>query len=382
MLFELSEEQKLIRDTARDFAEGFLSKYATQIDREKKIPAEVIKQLAELGFWGVLVPEEFGGAGLNVFSLALILEEISRVCASTSVTLSVHNSLACNTLLKYGSAQLKRKYLPGMARGEIIGAYALTEPGAGSDAAALVTKAEKKGNNYLLTGNKLFITSAPIAGVVIIFARTNPDKTLRGKGISSFLVEPQFKGFNLGTKEEKMGVRGAVASEIVLEDCAVPTDNLLGEENKGYKMALEVLDCGRIGIAAQSVGIAQACLNASLKYARERKQFGKAIAEFQAIQWKLAEMATDIHAARFLTYHAATLRDKGLPHIKEASMAKLFASTMCNKAAKEAVQIHGGMGYTKDFPVERFFRDAKVTEIYEGTSEIQKVVISKELLGK
>lgn len=382
MLFELNEEKKLIRDTAREFAQETLSKYAKQIDREERIPQEVIKKLAELGFWGIIVPDEFGGAGLDTFSLVLVLEEISRVCASTSVTMSVHNSLVCNALVKYGTTEQKKKYLPKLGGGEIIGAYALTEPASGSDAASLITKADKKGNQYILNGNKIFITSAPIASVSIVFARTNPDKSLRGKGISAFLVEPSFKGFKLGTIEEKMGVKGAKASEIVLEDCAVPAENMLGEENKGFNLAMELLNSGRIGIAAQSVGIAQACLDAAMKYAQERKQFGKALAEFQAIQWKIADMATEINAARLSTYQAALLKDKKQPHIKEACMAKLFASTVCNKAAKETVQIHGGMGYTKEFAVERFFRDAKVTEIYEGTSEIQRIVINKELFGK
>jgi butyryl-CoA dehydrogenase len=390
MLFELNEEKKLIRDTAREFAQETLSKYAKQIDREEKIPEEVIKKLAELGFWGIIVPEEFGGAGLDAFSLILVLEEISRVCASTSVTMSVHNSLVCNALVKYGTAEQKKKYLPRLAGGEIIGAYALTEPASGSDAASLTTRADsprlggagKKGNQYVLNGTKIFITSAPIAGVSVVFARTNPDKSLRGKGISAFLVEPSFKGFKLGVIEEKMGVKGAIAGEIVLEDCAVPAGNLLGEENKGFNIAMELLDSGRIGIAAQSVGIAQACLDAAMKYSLERKQFGKTLSEFQAIQWKIADMATEINAARLLTYQAALLKDKNLPHIKEACMAKLFASTICNKAAKESIQVHGGMGYTKDFAVERFFRDAKVTEIYEGTSEVQRIVINKELFGK
>jgi butyryl-CoA dehydrogenase len=382
MIFNLNEEQKLIRDTARDFANDTLSKYAVQADKEEKLHPEIMKSLAELGFWGILVPEEYGGAGLDTFSLILVLEEISRVCASTSVTLSVHNSLACNALIKYGSEAQKKKYLPRLASGEIIGAYALTEPNAGSDAASLITHAEKRTGKYYLTGNKIFITSSPIAGVFIVFARTDSDKSLRGNGISAFLVEPSFKGFSLGLKENKMGVRGAIASEVIFDGCEVPEENLLGELNKGYKIALELLNAGRIGIAIQSVGIAQGCLDASLKYSKERKQFGRAISEFQAIEWKLAGMATDIEAARLMAYNAAIIRDKGLVHIKEASMAKLFASTIVNKAAKEAVQIHGGMGYTKEFPVERFFRDAKVTEIYEGTSEVQNIVISRELLKK
>lgn len=380
MLFKLTEEQGLIRETAYEFAQKTLAPLAGQIDKGESIPDGIIRKLGELGFWGVLIPEGYGGAGLDNLSLVIILEEISRVCASTGVTLAIHNSLVNSAIITYGTDRQKGKYLPRLASGEIIGAYALTEPGVGSDIATISTRAVKSDKEYILNGRKVFITSGPTAGVIIVFARTHPDTSLRGKGISAFLVEPGFKGIRRGSKEEKMGVRGANICELVLEDCRIPAENMLGAENEGFRIVLETLNSSRIGIATQSVGIAQACLDVSLKYVRERKQFGKILAEFQAIQWKLAEMATEIEAARLLTYQAATLRDKGLPHIKEASMAKLFASTICNKAAKEAVQVHGGMGYTTEFPVERYFRDAKATEIYEGTSEIQRLVISHELL--
>lgn len=381
MLFELSEEQQLIKDTARDFAAASLVPLATQIDREEKIPESILAKISELGFWGITVPEEYGGAGLDTMSLALVLEQVSYACAATSVTLSVHNSLTCNTLIKYGTAEQKKKYLPRLAKGEIIGAFSLTEPNAGSDAGAIQTKAALSGNNYILNGVKSFVSSAPISGLIVIFARTYPDPTLKAKGISAFLVEPDFPGVKIGPKESKMGMRGSPMSEIILEDAVIPKANLLGQENKGFAIAMEALDCGRIGIAIQSIGIAQACLDASIKYAGERKQFGKTLNEFQSVKWKLVDVATELEASRLLAYQSALLRDKGRPYTKEASMAKLFASIVANKAAKEALQIHGGMGYTKDFPIERYFRDARVTEIYEGTSEVQHLVISKFLTG-
>lgn len=380
MCWELTEEQKLIKSTAREFAEIELSPLSARIDQEKSIPESIIKKIGELGFWGVLVPEKFGGAGLDHLSLVLILEEISRACASTSVTMSVHNSLVCCAINKNGSSEQKHAYLPKLASGQIIGAYALTEPNAGSDAAAIETRAVKDGNDYILNGTKIFVTNGPAAGLMVIFARTHPDKNLRGKGISAFLVTPDMPGLKRGSPEEKMGVRGANVCEVVFEDCRVPAVQMLGEEHQGFKVALDSLNSGRIGIAIQSVGIAQAALDASLKYVRERKQFGRFLSEFQAIQGKLAEMATGIKAARLLAYQAAVLRDQGLPHHKESSMAKLFASTICNRVAKESVQIHGGVGYTKEFPVERYFRDAKVTEIYEGTSEVQRIIISRAIL--
>jgi len=376
MLFELTEEQQLIKETAREFAEKTLEPLATQIDREEKIPSEIISKLGELGFWGIIVPEEYGGAGLDTLSLGLVLEQISHACASTSVTLSVHNSLVCNAIIKYGTSEQKKKYLPRLAKGEIIGAFALTEPEAGSDAASLQAHAKFSDGNYILNGIKSFVSSGPFAGLIIVFARTHPDTSLKGKGISAFLVEPDLPGVKRGPKESKMGMRGAPLCEIIFEDMVLTKDNMLGKENEGFAIAMDALNCGRIGIAIQSVGIAQASLDYAIKYAKERKQFGKPISEFQMIQWKLVDLVTEIEAAKLLTYQAAILRDKGMPYTKEASMAKLFASTVANKAAKESLQIHGGVGYTKEFAIERFFRDAKATEIYEGTSEVQHLVIS------
>jgi alkylation response protein AidB-like acyl-CoA dehydrogenase len=381
MFFELNEEQQLIKDTASDFAANTLAPLATQIDREEKIPDAILDKIRELGFWGITVPEEYGGAGLDTMSLALVLEQISYACASTSVTLSVHNSLTCNTIIKYGTPEQKNKYLPRLAKGEIIGAYSLTEPNAGSDAGAIQTRAVLSGSDYILNGTKSFVSSAPISGLIVIFARTHPDASLKGKGVSAFLVEPGFPGVKIGPNESKMGMRGSPISEIILENAVIPKANLLGQENRGFRIAMEALDCGRIGIAIQSIGIAQACLDASVKYARERKQFGKSLNEFQSIQWKMVDVATELEASRLLAYQSAVLRDKGRPYTKEASMAKLFASIVANKAAKEAMQIHGGMGYIKDFPIERYFRDARVTEIYEGTSEVQHLVINKFLTG-
>lgn len=379
MNFELTEEQQLIKDTAGDFADNTLEPLASQIDREEKIPPEIISKLSELGFWGILIPEEYGGAGLDTLSLSLVLEQISHACASTSVTLSVHNSLACNAIIKYGSPEQKKKYLPRLAKGEIIGAFALTEPEVGSDAASLQAHAKLSEGKYVLNGIKAFVSSGPFAGLVVVFARTHPDASLKGKGISAFLVEPDLPGVKRGLTESKMGLRGAPLCEIVFEDVILSKDNLLGKENEGFVIAMDILNCGRIGIAIQSVGIAQASLDCAIKYAKERKQFGKPINEFQMVKWKLADLATEIEASRLLTYQAAVLRDKGSPYTKEASMAKLFASTVANKAAKDSLQIHGGVGYTKEFAIERFFRDAKATEIYEGTSEIQRLVISRFL---
>ncbi len=382
MLLELTEDQRIIRETAREFAEKELAPRAAAIDRQGEIPKEIFSQLGELGFWGIMIPETYGGAGLIYLAMLLILEEISRACASTSVVLSVHNSLTCAALVRYGNEAQKKKYLPDLASGKTIGAYALTEPDAGSDAASLSMRAEKTDRGYLLNGTKIFITNASIAGIIVVFARTHPDKNLRAKGISAFLVDPKLKGVTIGKPESKMGIRGSKMSEIVLEDCLVPAENLLAEENQGFKIAMDLLNGGRIGIAIQAVGIARAAMEASIKYARERVQFNKPIADFGMIQWKLASMATEIEAARLFIYQAVLMRDKNIPHMKEASMAKLFASTMCNKVAKETVQIHGGLGYTKEAPVERYFRDAKVTEIYEGTTEVQNLVIARALLGK
>jgi butyryl-CoA dehydrogenase len=380
MNLALSDDERLVQQTARDFAEKELRPLAAEIDRTEQVPRRILDQLAELGFLGVITPEAYGGAGLSNFCLTLILIEINRVCASTGVTMSVHSSLAQSPILRTGTEDQKRRYLPKLAKGEWMGAYSLSEPVSGSDAGALITTAVRDGDAYVLNGTKNFITNGGFADVFVVFARTHRDPAVKHGAISAFIVERGMKGVEVGKPEKKLGIRGSSTTSLFLEDCRVPAANLLGAEGEGFKIAMQTLDGGRIGIAAQAVGIAQACLEASVKYAKERRQFGTEIANFQAIQWKIANMAMDIDAARLLTYRAARLRDAGEPHTVEASMAKLFASKIANDHATQAVQIHGGVGYIKDFPVERYFRDAKITEIYEGTSEVQRIVLSKHLL--
>ena len=378
MQFPLTDEQRLIQNTAREFADSEIAPVADQHNREGKFPAALVKRMGELGFLGMLVPEAYGGSGIGNFGLVVALEEVNRVCASTGVTMSVQNSLVCAPVVHWGSEAIKKKYLPKLASGEALGAYALSEPGSGSDAAALVTSAVKDGDSYVLNGTKNFITSGAEADFVIAMVRTDPAHKTRG--ITAFVVESDWKGFHVGKKEDKMGLRSSSTVQIVFEDLRVPASNILGELGSGFKIAMHTLDGGRIGIAAQAVGIAQACLDASIKYAEEREAFDQQIGKFQAIQFKLANMATKLEAARLLVYNAARLKDEGSPHGKEAAMAKLFASETANDAARDAVQIHGGAGYLEDFPVERHFRDARITEIYEGTSEIQRIVIARHLL--
>ncbi len=378
-MFGLSEEEKLIRDTAREFAETRLAEVAVEYDKKEEFPKHVYSEIGELGFMGMLIDEKYGGSGLGDFAVALVVEQISRVCASTGVTLSVHNSLACRMINMFGTEEQKEKYLPKLASGEHIGAYVITEPDIGSDAASIQTFAENKGNHFLVNGQKSWITTGANSGAMIMFARTDK-KAASNDGITAFIIEPSFEGFSVSKQEKKMGIRASDTCQLVFENMKVPADNVLGEVNGGFKIMMIGLDGGRIGIAAQSLGIAQACLDASIKYSQERKQFGRFIGEFQGIKIKIADMAMRIHAARLLVYNAARLKDENLPHSKEASMAKLFASETANFCASQAVQIHGGVGYTKEFPVERYFRDAKVTEIYEGTSQIQRLVIAKHFL--
>lgn len=378
MQFPLTEEQRLIQETARAFADNEIAPVADKHNREGKFPAALVKRMGELGFLGMLVPEAYGGSGIGNFGLVLALEEVNRACASTGVTMSVQNSLVCAPIVHWANETLKKKYLPKLASGEWLGAYALSEPGSGSDAAGLVTSAVKDGDSYVLNGTKNFITTGAEADVVIAMVRTDPAHKTRG--ITAFLVERDWKGFTVGRKEDKMGLRSSSTVQLVFEDLRVPAANVLGEIGIGFKIAMHTLDGGRIGIAAQAVGITQACLDASIKYAEEREAFDQQIGKFQAVQWKLADMATRLEAARLLVYNAARLKDAGAPHGKEAAMAKLFASEVSNHAAREAVQIHGGAGYLEDFPVERYFRDARITEIYEGTSEIQRIVIARHLL--
>jgi alkylation response protein AidB-like acyl-CoA dehydrogenase len=380
MDFTLNEEQALLRDMARDFADKELVPRAKRHDREARLDPAVLAKLAELGMLGLTVPEEHGGSALGNLALSLVLEELNRGCASTGVTVSVHNSLVCSPIAKYGSAEQKATWLPRLASGEILGAYALTEPGSGSDAAALETRAVRQGDAWVIDGTKIWVTTGSLAGLVIVYARTNPDVS-KAKGISAFLVPADSPGFHVGKHEKKVGIRGSPAVELLFQNCRIPAANVLGELDRGFPIALDTLDGGRIGIAAQAVGIGMACLEASIKYSKEREQFGQSISNFQAIQWKLADMATRLDAARLLVHRAAWLRDRGERCTQAAAEAKLAASTACNYAADECLQIHGGAGYTDDFHVERLFRDARITEIYEGATDIQRLVIARSLLA-
>jgi butyryl-CoA dehydrogenase len=374
MEFGLTEEQKLIQQTAREFADEKLAPLAAEYDRTQEFTAPQAKMLAEMGFLGMMVPEEYGGSGLDTVSYVLAMEEVSRACASTSVTMTVQNSLVCWPIQTFGSDEQKRKFLDPLAKGEWIGCFALTEPVAGSDAASMATTATEDGDSFVLNGSKIFISNGGVSQVAVVWAQT--DRAERHKGISCFIVEASAPGFNVGAEEKKLGIRGSNTTELHFEDCRVPKANLLGAAGEGFKIAMQTLDGGRIGIASQAVGIGQACVNASAKYAYERQAFGKPLAEIQAIQFMVADMALEVQASRLLTYHAAWLKDEGVRYTKQAAMAKLHASESATKAAHMAIQIHGGYGYLQDFPVERFYRDARITEIYEGTSEIQRVVIS------
>jgi len=378
MQLELNEQQKMIQNMVRAFAEKEIAPVAADLDKTGEYPTKILKKMAELGLLGIVIPTEYGGAGLDIISYAIIIEEISRKCASTGVITSVHNSLVAYPIMKHGTDEQKKKYLPKLAKGEKIGAFAGTEPNAGSDLGGMQTKAELKGDHYVINGDKCFITSGDHAGIFIVFAVT--DKTAGSKGISAFIVEKETPGFKVGSLFDKMGINANHVTELVFENMKVPKENLLGKEGDGFKIALSTLDGGRIGIAAQAVGIAQAALDESIEYAKQRQQFGKPIASFQAIQWMIADMATRIEASRYLVYNAAYAKDKGRRFSKEAAMAKLFASETAMDAVIKAVQIHGGYGYTKEYTVERLFRDAKITEIYEGTSEVQRMVISASLL--
>jgi butyryl-CoA dehydrogenase len=378
MTFELTEEQRMIQETARNFATKEVLPKAAELDETGRFPDELVRQMAELGFMGVAVPEEYGGAGMDNVCYAIAMEEISRACASTGVIMSVNNSLACDPILKFGSEDLKRKYLAPMAAGKTLGCFGLTEPGAGSDAGSQKTTAVRDGDSYVVNGTKNFITNAPQADTCILFAMT--DRSKAHKGITAFVIDMKWKGVSLGKLEKKMGIKASATSSIILEDVRVPAGNRLGNEGDGFKVAMNTLDGGRIGIAAQAVGIARAAMEDALAYAKERKQFGQAISEFQAIQWMLADMATEIDAARLLTWQAAWMKDRKMRHSRESSMAKLYASEAAMRAAVKGIQIHGGYGYVKEYPAERHFRDAKITEIYEGTSEIQRLVISSALL--
>jgi len=378
MKYGLTKEQEMVRNMVRDFAERELRPIAAEIDQTTEWPEATVKKMGEIGLMGMCVPKELGGGGMDAVSYAIAVEEVSRVCASHGVTMSVNNSLACDPILKFGSDEQKKKYLPELASGKKLGCFCLTEPEAGTDAGSQTTVAVKDGDDYVINGSKVFITNGGKADVAIVFAMTNKEAGTRG--ISAFIVETDTPGFSVGSIEDKMGIRGSIQAEIVFEDMRVPAANILKGEGKGFGIAMTTLDGGRIGIASQALGIAQAALDESLKYAKEREQFGRPISKFQAIQWKLADMATEVEAARLLVYKAAFAKDTQKRFSTEAAMAKLYASDICVKATREAIQIHGGYGYTKDYPLERFYRDAKITEIYEGTSEVQKMVISGALL--
>jgi alkylation response protein AidB-like acyl-CoA dehydrogenase len=373
----LTEEQEQVQRIARDFATERVLPRAAEIDEQGKIPRELLVEMGKLGFMGTYVPERYGGAGLDAVSYVLVLEEINRACASTGVVLCTHVSLAVDSILNFGSEPQKERYLSALAGGEKIGCFALSEPASGSDAAAMRTSAKRAGDAWVLNGTKNFITNGSIGDVAIVFAQTDP--SLRGKGIAAFIIEKGTPGFSVGKLEKKLGIRGSDTAQLVFQDCRVPRANLLGGVGEGFKIALSTLDGGRISIAAQAVGIARACLEDSLAYAKQREAFGKKIADFQAIQWMLADMATEIDAARLLTWRAAALKDAGEDYILAAAEAKLFASDVAVKASRDCVQIFGGYGYLKDFPAERHYRDAKITEIYEGTSEIMKLVIAEEM---
>ncbi|EJR58694.1 acyl-CoA dehydrogenase [Bacillus cereus VD115] len=377
MHFKLSEEHEMIRKMVRDFAKNEVAPTAAERDEEERFDRELFDQMAELGLTGIPWPEEYGGIGSDYLAYVIAIEELSRVCASTGVTLSAHTSLAGWPIFKFGTEEQKQKFLRPMAEGKKIGAYGLTEPSSGSDAGGMKTIAKRDGDHYILNGSKIFITNGGIADIYVVFALTDPESKQRGT--SAFIVESDTLGFSVGKKESKLGIRSSPTTEIMFEDCRIPVENLLGEEGQGFKIAMQTLDGGRNGIAAQAVGIAQGALDASVEYARERHQFGKPIAAQQGIGFKLADMATDVEAARLLTYQAAWLESEGLPYGKESAMSKVFAGDTAMKVTTEAVQVFGGYGYTKDYSVERYMRDAKITQIYEGTQEIQRLVISRML---
>ncbi|HVO58869.1 MAG TPA: acyl-CoA dehydrogenase family protein [Dongiaceae bacterium] len=378
MDFSLNDHQKLIRETVRQFMDTEVRPLVKDLEREEKFPLEIVKKLAELGCCGMLMPEEWGGPGLDNVSYVLMVEEVARVYAALATALSVTNSAVQLPLLQFGSKAQKEKYLKRLASGEILGSFCLTEAAAGSDAAGIQATAVPRGDGYVLNGAKTWVTNGSVAGVFIVFAKT--DATAGSKGLTAFLVEPGFPGFQVGRHEDKMGQRSSPSVEILLNECQVPAANRLGEEGQGLKIALSALDGGRIGIAAQAVGLAQGALDASLAYARQRRAFGKTIGDFQAIQWMIADMQTELEAARGLTYYAAWLKDSGKAMGAAASKAKLYASEMVNRVAYKAVQIHGSLGYSRETDVERMYRDARVITIYEGTSEVQRMIIARELL--
>jgi butyryl-CoA dehydrogenase len=378
MDFSLTKQEQLFLQMIREFAENEVKPLAAEVDEEERFPIETVEKMAKIGIMGIPIPKQYGGQGGTNQIYGMAVEELSRVCATTGVIVSAHTSLCMNPILEYGTEEQKMKYLPKLASGEWIGAFGLTEPNAGTDAAMQQTMAVDAGDKWILNGTKIFITNASYANVFIVMAMT--DKSQGTRGISAFIVEKGFKGFSIGKKEKKMGIRGSATCELIFENCEVPKENLLGELGKGFKIAMQTLDGGRIGIAAQALGIAQGAMDETVKYTKERKQFGKAIAAFQNTQFQLANLETRVQAARLLVRQASYKKDMHLPYSVDAAMAKLFAAETAMEVTTKAVQLHGGYGYTREYPVERMMRDAKITEIYEGTSEVQRMVIAGKLL--
>ena len=378
MDISLTKQEQLFLQMIREFAENEVKPLAAEVDEEERFPIETVEKMAKIGIMGIPIPKQYGGQGGTNQIYGMAVEELSRVCATTGVIVSAHTSLCMNPILEYGTEEQKMKYLPKLASGEWIGAFGLTEPNAGTDAAMQQTMAVDAGDKWILNGTKIFITNASYANVFIVMAMT--DKSQGTRGISAFIVEKGFKGFSIGKKEKKMGIRGSATCELIFENCEVPKENLLGELGKGFKIAMQTLDGGRIGIAAQALGIAQGAMDETIKYTKERKQFGKAIAAFQNTQFQLANLETRVQAARLLVRQASYKKDQHLPYSVDAAMAKLFAAETAMEVTTKAVQLHGGYGYTREYPVERMMRDAKITEIYEGTSEVQRMVIAGKLL--
>lgn len=380
MNFQLTKEQEFVREMVRKFAENEVEPIAADIDEEHRFPEETVEKMAHYGLLGIPFPTEYGGAGGDDLSYAITVEELSRVCASTGVICSAHTSLCCWPIFHWGNEDQKKKYLPGLLSGEKLGAFGLTEPNAGTDASGQQTRAEEDGDYWVLNGAKVFITNGGYADVYVVMAMT--DKSKGNRGISAFIVEKDDEGFSIGKTEDKLGIHASSTTELVFQNCRIPKDRLLGGIGKGFKVAMSTLDGGRIGIAAQALGIAQGALDVTIEYMKARKQFGRKLTQFQALQFMVADMATDIEASRLLVYKAAYNKQAGLPYGKEAAMAKLMAAETAMDVTTKCVQLHGGYGYTKDYPVERMMRDAKITEIYEGTSEVQRMVIAASVIGK
>jgi len=379
MDFMLTEEQVMLKEMVAKFAKEKIAPVASDNEKNHRYPADIIKEAGELGLMGIAYPTDYGGAGMDFVSYFLAVEEVSRWCASTGVIISAHSSLVCDPIYRFGTEEQKQKYLPDLLSGNKIGSFSLTEAGAGSDAGATKTTALLDGNSWILNGSKLFATNGNEAEIFILIASTQP--ALKTKGITAFIVERDTPGYRIGKLEKKLGIRSSSTAEIILDNCVIPKENMLGELNKGFKLAMVTLDGGRLGIAAQALGIARACIEDSIKYAKERYQFDQPIANFQAIQWMIADMWVEYEAAWLLNYRASLMKDRDMTYTKEAAAAKLKASEVAMDCARKAIQIHGGYGYTEDFNVERYYRDAKITELYEGTSEIQRMIISRALIG-